>query len=82
MTTFTVETYQNEYLAEGGTDVDAVVTVAASGSGAGAVGNAGAEAVEIIIVDTSGSMDYPKDKIRADVQAFLEQLHAKRIVDY
>lgn len=24
----------------------------------------------------------PKDKIRADVQTFLEQLHAKRIIDY
>lgn len=24
----------------------------------------------------------PKDKIRVDVEAFLEQLHAKRIVDY
>jgi hypothetical protein len=74
MTTFTVETYQNEYLAEGVTDVDAVVTITASASGApGALGGAGAlggpaakaEAVEIIIVDTSGSMDYPKDKIRA-----------------
>jgi coenzyme PQQ biosynthesis protein PqqD len=24
----------------------------------------------------------PKDKIRADVRLFLEQLHAKRIIDY
>ena len=24
----------------------------------------------------------PKDKIRADVRTFLEQLHAKRIIDY
>ncbi len=24
----------------------------------------------------------PKDKIRTDVQTFLEQLHAKRIIDY
>jgi von Willebrand factor type A C-terminal domain/von Willebrand factor type A domain len=67
VTTFTVETYQNEYLPEGGTDVDAVVTITASGGGgAGGGGRAAtAEAVEIIIVDTSGSMDYPKSKIRA-----------------
>jgi hypothetical protein len=65
MTTFTVETYQNEYLPEGGTDVDAVVTITAATAGAGAGRAATAEAVEIIIVDTSGSMDYPKDKIRS-----------------
>jgi len=65
VTTFAVETYQNEYLPEGGTDVDAVVTVTASGSGGTRGAAATAEAVEIIIVDTSGSMDYPKDKIQA-----------------
>ncbi len=31
MTAFTVETYQNEYLAIGGTEVHAIVTVTATG---------------------------------------------------
>jgi hypothetical protein len=62
VTTFTVETYQNEYLPEGGTDVDAIVTITAAAGGAPAPST---EAVEIIIVDSSGSMDYPKTKIRA-----------------
>ena len=31
MTTFSAQTYQNEYLPEGGSQVDAVVTVTASG---------------------------------------------------
>jgi hypothetical protein len=65
VTTFTVETYQNEYLPEGGTDVDAVVTITATAAGGDGGRAAAADAVEIIIVDTSGSMDYPKDKIRA-----------------
>ena len=34
MTTFTAQTYQNEYLAEGATEVNAIVTVTATGSGA------------------------------------------------
>lgn len=57
-TTFTAETYLNEYLAAGTGAVDAVVTVRASGEpadGAAMVtdGNARAEA---IIIDCSGSM--------------------------
>jgi von Willebrand factor type A C-terminal domain/von Willebrand factor type A domain len=62
VTTFAVETYQNEYLPEGGTDVDAIVTITAS---AGGRPTGTTEAVELIIVDTSGSMDYPPTKIRA-----------------
>ena len=37
MTTFSAETYQNEYLPVGGSEVNAVVTVTAAGGG-GAVG--------------------------------------------
>ena len=55
MAEFTAAVYQNEYLPDGGTDVNAIVTVTCAG--AGAAGQAGAgSAGEIIIVDTSGSM--------------------------
>ena len=59
MTTFTAQTYQNEYLAEGATEVNAIVTVAATGSGARAV-DGPVQAAEIVIVDTSGSMAVPQ----------------------
>ena len=56
MPTFSADVYQNEFLPDGGTDVHAIVTVTCSG--AGAVGQAGAgDAAELVIVDTSGSMD-------------------------
>ncbi len=55
MAEFSASVYQNEFLPDGGTDVNAIVTVTCSG--AGAAGQAGAgDAGEIIIVDTSGSM--------------------------
>jgi uncharacterized protein YegL len=55
MAEFSCEVFQNEFLPEGGTDVHAVVAVTCSG--AGTAGQAtGADAAEIIIVDTSGSM--------------------------
>lgn len=55
MAEFTAAVYQNEFLPDGGTDVNAIVTIACSGAGtAGQTG--GGSAGEIIIVDTSGSM--------------------------
>ena len=66
MTSFTMETYQNEYLAEGAAEVNGIVTVTASGGGAAAVAT---DAAEIIIIDISGSMNYPPTKIRAAQQA-------------
>jgi hypothetical protein len=55
MAEFTASVYQNEFLPDGGTDVNAIVTIACSGAGtAGQTG--GGSAGEIIIVDTSGSM--------------------------
>ena len=55
MAEFTASVFQNEYLPDGGTDVNAIVTVTCSGAGtAGQTGGGGAG--EIIIVDTSGSM--------------------------
>src|SRR3954452_24114441 len=64
MADFKAEVFQNEFLAEGATDVHAVVSV--SCTGAGTAGQSGlGEAAEIIIVDTSGSMDMPASKIVA-----------------
>ena len=67
---FTVDVDQNEYLPEGGREVSAVVTVASAADAAGlaSAGPAGAEAdgsAEIIIIDCSGSMEYPRTKIAA-----------------
>ncbi|HEX8630893.1 MAG TPA: VWA domain-containing protein [Catenuloplanes sp.] len=49
---YTAEAFQNEFLALGATEVNAIVTVASSG----ADGHRTAGATEIIIVDCSGSM--------------------------
>lgn len=54
MAEFSAAVYQNEFLPDGGTDVNAIVTVTCSG--AGQAGRTGGAAGEIIIVDTSGSM--------------------------
>lgn len=62
MAEFKAEVFQNEYLADGATDAHAVVSVTCTG--AGKAGSDG-EAAEIIIVDTSGSMDMPPTKIAA-----------------
>jgi hypothetical protein len=59
MAEFSAEVYQNEFLPDGGTDVNAIVTMSCTGAGeAGRSG--GGEAGEIIIVDTSGSMGRTK----------------------
>lgn len=55
MAEFTSAVYQNEFLPDGGTDVNAIVTITCSG--AGAAGRTGSgDAGEIVVVDTSGSM--------------------------
>lgn len=68
---FSVDVYQNEYLPEGGREVNAIVTVTATGGGT--VGTAvgasyapgqGPAAGLAIMVDCSGSMDYPPTKMR------------------
>ena len=61
---FTVDVDQNQYLPEDGSDVSAVVTVT-SGADVGVVAPAGGAAgsAEIIIIDCSGSMDYPPTKM-------------------
>ena len=55
MAEFTSAVYQNEFLPDGGTDVNAIVTIRCIG--AGAAGRTGSgDAGEIVVVDTSGSM--------------------------
>ncbi|MFJ7944161.1 VWA domain-containing protein [Streptomyces sp. NPDC096354] len=74
---FSVEVYQNEYLPEGGREVNAIVTVTSTGGGTtggipltGAtaspsrVPGRGPNAAVVIMVDCSGSMDYPPTKMR------------------
>jgi von Willebrand factor type A C-terminal domain/von Willebrand factor type A domain len=66
MAEFTAAVYQNEFLPDGGTDVNAIVTVTCRG--AGTAGRTGAgDAGEIVIVDTSGSMG--RTKLEAAKQA-------------
>ena len=77
MTEFRVEAFHHEYLPEGSAAMSAVVTVTASG-GAGA-GPAPTDGVaEIIIVDTSGSMEQPSSKIRAARRATAEAIEEIR----
>ncbi|MDO8363370.1 MAG: VWA domain-containing protein [Actinomycetota bacterium] len=62
MAEFTAEVFQNEFLADGATDAHAVVSVSCRGAGRAGVSG---DVAEVIIVDTSGSMDMPPNKIAA-----------------
>jgi VWA domain-containing protein len=66
MSQFEIEVFQNEYLPSGGTEVNAIVTV--SSAGFAGIGEA-PDAAEIVIVDTSGSMDVPRSKMLAAREA-------------
>ncbi len=55
MAEFTAAVYQNEFLADGGTDVQAIVSITCSGAGLAGQTSDG-DAGEIIVIDTSGSM--------------------------
>jgi hypothetical protein len=70
--TFRAEVFQNEYLADGATDVHAVVSITCEGAGAA---GAAAESGEIVIIDTSGSMDMPPTKIAAARRAAVAALN-------
>ncbi|MEV0966220.1 VWA domain-containing protein [Streptomyces sp. NPDC049910] len=74
---FSVEVYQNEFLPEGGREVNAIVTVTSAGGGTsggapliGASASAASlpgrrtDAAVVVMVDCSGSMDYPPTKMR------------------
>ncbi len=58
MTQFSAAVYQNEYLADGSTDVHAIVTLSCSGAGQAGRTSDG-DAGEIVIVDISDSMGWP-----------------------
>ena len=61
---FTVDIDQNPYLPSGGRDVSAIVTVTADDKGdAPAAQAAAGGSAEIVIIDCSGSMDYPPTKM-------------------
>ncbi|MER8185369.1 VWA domain-containing protein [Kitasatospora sp. NPDC094015] len=65
---FDVEIFQNEYLAEGAREVNAIVTVTATGGGTSggrplSPGDGPAAGV-VIMVDCSGSMQYPAAKAK------------------
>ncbi|WP_030345189.1 vWA domain-containing protein [Streptomyces sp. NRRL S-1022] len=68
---FSVDVYQNEYLPEGGSEVNAIVTVSATGGGTtGSTVSAPVyppgrrpSAAVALMVDCSGSMDYPPAKM-------------------
>jgi hypothetical protein len=64
---FNVETYQNEYLPIGGAEVNAIVTVTATDVGTAPARTA--DAAEVIILDTSGSMNVPRTKLMAAQKA-------------
>ncbi|WNI31887.1 VWA domain-containing protein [Streptomyces sp. ITFR-6] len=74
---FSVEVYQNEFLPEGGREVNSIITVTSTGGGTtGGVPLTGAaqasshlpgqapSAAVVVMVDCSGSMDYPPTKMR------------------
>lgn len=73
---FSVEVYQNEFLPEGGREVNAIVTVTSTGGGtsggaplmgasrATTPPGGGPNAAVVVMVDCSGSMDYPPTKMR------------------
>jgi hypothetical protein len=69
MAEFSAEVFQNEYLPDGGTEVHAVVTISCKGAGLAGHDQRDGDAAEILIVDTSGSMENPSTKIRAARQA-------------
>lgn len=62
----TTEIYQNEYLAEGADEVNAVIRVISSG-GSGVA--AQTEKIVVLVVDASGSMEMPRDKINGAKKA-------------
>ncbi|MFD5419610.1 VWA domain-containing protein [Streptomyces sp. NPDC127069] len=67
---FSMEVYQNEFLPEGGRDVHAIVTVTSTGGATATTARAlGQDAAVVIMVDCSGSMEYPPEKMRGAREA-------------
>ncbi|RKE21596.1 VWA domain-containing protein [Streptomyces sp. TLI_171] len=68
---FDVDVFQNEYLAQGAREVNAIVTVTATGGGTSggrpltsAATAPGPGAAVVLVIDCSGSMEYPNTKMR------------------
>jgi hypothetical protein len=74
---FVVELHQNRYLPVGGTVVDAVLDVTASGAGLAAAGGP-PSAAQVIMVDCSGSMTSPYTKIQEAKKATMAAVDALR----
>jgi hypothetical protein len=74
-TPFELGVQQNEYLASGDVEVDAIVTVTAAGHAGGATSP---ELAEVLLVDCSGSMAYPARKVRAARRATRAAIDALR----
>jgi hypothetical protein len=64
---FSLEVFQNEFVGPGATNMDAIVTVTATGDGSAPL--PGETAAEVLIIDTSGSMGTPPNRIMAARQA-------------
>ena len=73
--TFELETYQNEYLPAGGSDVNAVVSVTATGAGPASA--ASATSAVVVIIDMSGSMQEGRKlaSAKAAAKAAVDGLH-------
>ncbi|MEE4542045.1 VWA domain-containing protein [Streptomyces sp. V4-01] len=79
---FSVDVYQNEFLPEGGREVNAIVTVTSTGGGTSggrpADGQSGPSAGVVLMVDCSGSMEYPPTKMRGAREATAVAIDALR----
>ncbi|MFJ2741977.1 VWA domain-containing protein [Streptomyces sp. NPDC087440] len=88
---FSVDVYQNEFLPEGGREVNAIVTVTSTGGGTSGgaplaggfaapspISGAAPSAAVVIMVDCSGSMDYPPTKMRGARDATAAAIDALR----
>jgi VWA domain-containing protein len=76
MLELTAETFQNEHLPVGGTDVNAVISLTARGEPPTAADEP-VGAAEIVIVDVSGSMLHPRSKLvaaKAAAEAAIDQV--------
>jgi hypothetical protein len=72
---FTLEVFQNEFVGPGTAAMDAILTVTAEGGGAPVPGET---AAEVLIIDTSGSMGTPPNRIMAARQAAAEAIDTVR----
>ena len=70
MTDFSLEVFQNEFVTQGATTIDAIVTVTSGGWAPSLNG----PAAEVLIIDASGSMDTPPARMRAARQAACEAI--------